>query len=256
MPATIKLKEEFGDDLAIVLVESQGADEERFMKFAAARKWLGRDLMWTRERPFSTGAGGLPNFALLDEEGRVVLMGNPLSLHGQIEDEITAAIARARKGPKDLPKSAAKVRGMVAKGDWAKALKQLDRELPKVDGEEAQALQAEAAELERRLDAELARLRWLLENGYADRAQEQAEALVKGCKGSDALLARTEPLAQEIEGAEAELAAAKALAKLEAALYEDGPDAKLAKRLAKVAEDHAGTRVAARAAVLAGWADQ
>ncbi len=72
MPATIKLKEEFGDDLAIVLVESQGADEERFMKFAAARKWLGRDMLWTRERPFSTGAGGLPNFALLDEEGRVV----------------------------------------------------------------------------------------------------------------------------------------------------------------------------------------
>jgi hypothetical protein len=80
--------------------------------------------------------------------------------------------------------------------------------------------------------------------------------MVKGCKGSDALLARTEPLAEEIEGAEAELAAAKALGKLEAALYEDGPDAKLAKRLAKVAEDHAGTRVAARAAVLAGWADQ
>ena len=191
MPATIKLKEEFGDALAVVLVESQGADEERFMKFAAKKKWLGRDLMWTRERPFSTGARGLPNFVLLDEEGRVVLKGNPLSMHGQIEDEIGAAIARARKGPRNLPKAASKVRSLASKGQWAKAQKQLDRDLPKASGSDAAALEAEAAELDRRFDAELARATWLLENGHPLRAEELVEALMKGVKGDDALTART-----------------------------------------------------------------
>ena len=256
MPATIKLKEEFGDALAVVLVESQGADEERFMKFAAKKKWLGRDLMWTRERPFSTGARGLPNFVLLDEEGRVVLKGNPLSMHGQIEDEIGAAIARARKGPRNLPKAASKVRSLASKGQWAKAQKQLDRDLPKASGSDAAALEAEAAELDRRFDAELARATWLLENGHPLRAEELAGALMKGAKGDDALTARVQSVLDLVEAADDEVAAAKALARLEASLYEDGPDAKLASRITKVAEKHAGTRVAKRATRLAGWADQ
>ena len=90
MPATVKLKEEYGSDLAVILVECQGADEQKFMKFAAARKWLGREMMWTRERPFMTGAKGLPNYALLDETGKIVSMGNPLRDHGKITDEIDA----------------------------------------------------------------------------------------------------------------------------------------------------------------------
>ena len=109
MPATVKLKEEYGSDLAVILVECQGADEAKFMKFAAGHKWLGREMMWTRERPFMTGAKGLPNYALLDETGTIVAMGNPMRDHGKITSEIDAAIARSKKGPKGLPKEAAKL---------------------------------------------------------------------------------------------------------------------------------------------------
>jgi hypothetical protein len=78
--------------------------------------------------------------------------------------------------------------------------------------------------------------------------------LVKGSKRDDVLLARLEPLAEKFEEAEGELAAAKALSRLERAFYEDGPDEKLSQRIGKMASKHEGTRVAIRAAVLAEWA--
>jgi hypothetical protein len=254
VPATVKLKEEYGSDLAVILVECQGADEQKFMKFAAGRKWLGREMMWTRERPFMTGAKGLPNYALLDETGKIVSMGNPLRDHGKITDEIDAAIARSKKGPKGLPKEAAKVRKLRVKGQWAKARAALAKEEANAEGVTAAALGEEKEELDRAFNSFVARAEWLLDNGYPQRAKKLVDVLLKGSKRDDMLLGRLEPLAQTIEEAKEELAAAKELSRLERTFYEDGPDEKLSRRIAKVASKHAGTKVAVRAEVLAEWA--
>jgi hypothetical protein len=254
VPATVKLKEEYGSDLAVILVECQGADEAKFMKFAAGHKWLGREMMWTRERPFMTGAKGLPNYALLDETGTIVAMGNPMRDHGKITSEIDAAIARSKKGPKGLPKEAAKLRKLRVKGQWAKARAAMIKEEADAEGAVAVALGLEKEELERAFASQLARSEWLFENGYPQRALDLVEVLVKGSKRDDVLLGRLEPLAEKFEEAKGELAAAKALSRLERAFYEEGPDEKLSQRIGKMASKHEGTRVAIRAAVLAEWA--
>lgn len=254
MPATVKLKETYGADLAVILVECQGADEEKFMKFAAGRKWLGREMMWTAERPFITGSKGLPNYALLDETGKIVMMGHPGSDHGKIKEAIDASIRRSKKGPKGLAKEAAKVRKLRVKGEWAKARATLAKEESDASGAVALALTAEKEELERSFASRIARAEWLFEHGYPARSQALVNALVKGSKRDDVLLGRLDSLATKIDEAEDELAAAKALSRLERAFYEDGPDDKLSRRIAKMASKHAGTKVAARAETLADWA--
>lgn len=256
MPATVKLKENYGSDLAVILVECQGADEDKFMKFAAKKKWLGREMMWTAERPFITGSRGLPNYALLDETGKIVSMGHPGTDHKKIKTEIEAAIARAKKGPKNLDKKAAKVRKLRIKGEWAKARATLAKEEAKADGATALALTSEKEELERSFASLIARGEWLFENGYPRRAQDLVATLVKGSKRDDVLLGRLDELATKIDEADAELDAAKDLSRLERALFEDGPDDKLSKRLSKLALKHAGTKVASRASVMAEWAGQ
>lgn len=241
VPATVKLKEEFGDDLAVILVESQGADETTFMKFAAGQKWLGRDLMWTRERPLVTGANGLPNFALLDEEGRLVLLGNPLEQHGMIVDSIEEAIRRAKKGPKGLTPDAQKVRGLLEKGLFAKA-RAAASDLPE-----------ERARVDRRLQRTRDRVEWLLENGYPSAARALFESLLGGCQGDPELESTCAGLTAKIEAASEDLAAEKVLLKLERSLYEKGPDQKLSQRFVKLAEEYPSGKVAGRARQLALW---
>ena len=83
MPLTVKMSQNYGDDLGIVMVESQGAGTEGMARFCLERKWLGNSAMWTTERPVVTGARGIPNYVLLSNEGRVLMMGNPLADHSQ-----------------------------------------------------------------------------------------------------------------------------------------------------------------------------
>ena len=59
MPAAIKLQEEFGDALQVLLVESQGTGHEESVGFAMKAKWLGNDAIWTSDYLFSTGSSGL-----------------------------------------------------------------------------------------------------------------------------------------------------------------------------------------------------
>ncbi len=254
MPASVKLKEAYGSDLEILMVECQGADEETFMKFAAKQKWLGRELMWTAERPFITGAKGLPNFALLDETGTIKLMGHPMAMHGQIKEEIEASIARGKKSPKGLPKGAAKVRKLRVQGEWAKAWDTLAKEMERTDDAGIAALEGERTELERSFSSLIERSEWLFQNGYPIRASDIVTEALKGAKRNGELTEQLAPLAGRIEGAKAELEAAKALSRLERSFYKDGPDAKLSGKLAKLSVKYEGTVVAERASRLADWA--
>ena len=60
--------------------------------------------------------------------------------HGKITSEIDAAIARSKKGPKGLPKEAAKLRKLRVKGQWAKARAAMIKEEADAEGAVAVAL--------------------------------------------------------------------------------------------------------------------
>lgn len=251
------MQEEFGDDLAVVFVESQGSNDVGAMNFAARQKWLGGRAMWTTEAPFDSGMNGLPSFVLLDVEGKVLLKGYSNSMHKQIEDAIQQQVAVRRKGPKDLPAPVAKVYAELAKGNYGAAVSAADKALaqPPSKDQEAFVAAANAAREAAQAAAERAsaRVDWLWQNGYPQAAQDLVAELQGGFKGSAALEQRAKELKAQLDAPEAqkELGAGKSLARLEAALYKEGPGKDLGKALDECAEKNAGTRVAERAKRLA-----
>ena len=90
MPHTVKLAQAYGENLNIILIECQNAGDEKVEKMAYNMTWMGTPAMWTSERPFSTGSRSVPSFALLSNEGEVLMKGNPLDSAKQIEEMITA----------------------------------------------------------------------------------------------------------------------------------------------------------------------
>jgi hypothetical protein len=248
VPATIKLAEEYGDSLGIILVESQGATQTEAEKFAWGKKWMGTGAMWTCERPFDTGAGGLPNFALLSNEGKVLLMGNPLAMHGQITEAIEAEIEKAMDAPEGTPKDLKKAYGTFAKGKHAKAIEDL-RKIALKGGEGAEDAENHAKLLIARVEAKFARVDWLLENAYLIEAETAFEGLVKSTKGLEEVAEKTAALqaTMDADDMKEEMKAAKAFAKLEEKLMEEGLDEKLLKKIAKFAESNADRKVTKRA---------
>ena len=120
----VKMQEQYGDDLNIVLVEVQGATAEKVEKFALDHEWFGTSAMWTVERPFNTGARGIPNCVLLSPDGEVVLKGHPVSLHAEIEDHIATAKRTRTKLPAGMPKDLSSAWKAFAKGKLDDAAKE------------------------------------------------------------------------------------------------------------------------------------
>lgn len=251
MPAAVKLQAEYGADLQVIFVECQRAEETEMVRRQLERKWLGNRAMWTSERVFSTGASGLPNFALLDSDGKVVMHGISTRLMSQMEDKIAELVKARKDEPEDLPKQIGKAVVDLRQGEYSKALAVLDKQIEKPSGGDA-AIAAAATkvreELLSRARAELARFRWMADNGYAERAQESLEDFAKACK-------KVEPVQEDIaaleeylksEAMEAELDAAGDLDKIERGLFDD-PKGKHRRKLEKFLEDHGATAVAKRA---------
>src|SRR5947207_332711 len=100
---SIKLQEEYGDAVNVLLVETGKLSDVETEQFVIKKKWKGGKSIWTRERPFDIGLNYLPAAVLLSPDGKVVLKGNPIELHPRIKSEIDAELAAARKPPKDVP---------------------------------------------------------------------------------------------------------------------------------------------------------
>lgn len=251
---SLKLQEEYGEDLQVIFVEVQGTDDPKVASFALEKKWLGGRAMWTTERPFDVGLDGIPQFGLLSPQGEVVLTGYTNQMTSKIDDAIAEMVKSARKPQKDLPKEVAKALVEAAAGGYGKALAALDAVLadPKAEAEHAAAREART-KVDSQVDRALGRVTWLLDNGYPLEAQAVHGSLSKALADvparAEAVSALTKRLATE--EVKAELAAAKALARAEEKLYKDGPGAKAKRTLEKIAESHAGTKVAARAQELA-----
>ena len=252
MPASLKLQEEYGDQIQVIFVECQGATPEAAEKFAFQRKWLANRAMWTSERPFSTGMPGLPNFALLSNEGEVLLKGRPMEMKGAIEEAIEAEIRRGKKAPEDTPKALEKAWKEFRKGEYSKAIAAAQKAATKPEVEEDATAAVEL--FQTRAGAALDQVSWCMENGYLSKAEDQLKVLKKSMKGQEELMTRAQALEEELESEayEAEWDACKAFEKVMTKVNKKGPDARTRKSLEAVAEKHPGTKNGERAARTAG----
>jgi len=247
-------QEEFGDDLAIVFVEAQGHSIEEVEAFGLKRSWLGGKSHWTTERVVRSDARGIPNFVLLDVEGRRILEGNPISMKKQLEEAIRAQVAIRQKGPADVQKELKPIWRDAYKGKFAAAIEAAQKLLDKpANGADDVAIAEAAAKaidvIQALAAAAVARVGRLVEAGQYARAGEVLGDVEKGIAGlSDleqgAAEIRTRLASDELAP---ELAAEKALLKFERALHEKGVEAVPQKALAKFVEKHANTKAAARA---------
>ena len=248
MPSAIKKAREFGDDLAIIFVESQGATQERMERFAWDRGWMGTTAMWTREAPFRTGSRGLPNFALIGADGKILMKGHPMSMQSKVVKAIEEEIKKGKGAPDGAPKSLKSAYKALAKGDYAKAHAAAVKVVAKA-GDDTAAAQAFIESLDTRFGKNVERVEYLLSNGYALRADALYDELRAGAKGNDDFEARAAALTESITSDEVadEMKLDKAFSKLEEKLHQNGLDEKLLKKVRKLAEKNEGSRVMQRA---------
>jgi hypothetical protein len=251
VPTSLKLQETYGDDLQVVFVESQGATPAQAEGFSLARRWLGGRAMWTSEHPFESGATSLPYFVLLGGDGRVLLKGNPFAQPKEIERQIAEEIQHRKCAPDDVPKELQLAWVEFNKGRFAKAFEraraaaQENADKPAV----ADVAQQTEQEFRGRIEKDLARVRWMLENGHFEEAAARLEELSKSLRGEGELSARCGELARELDAPEhrAEREASKALTRLLPEFFKKGGDAASAAELARFADKNRGTQAAARA---------
>jgi len=252
VPASLKLQEEFGDDLQVLFVESQRASAEQMEGFVLHHKWLGTRAMWTVEPPLRSGSKGLPSYVLLDASGSVVGRGSHAT--SRTADQIADLIKAAKAPPEGTPRALKSAWKSYAKGDLGKALAAASRER----GKEQHAAQAEEAitAIEGAIERRLGALEWCLDSGHLVEAGERLEELKKVLKGAGEHETRLAELRTRLESPEMkpERDACKALERILVKVYSDGPgkSGKHLKALRKLAERHPGTRAAERARHLAG----
>ncbi|MDA1259179.1 MAG: hypothetical protein O3A20_01010 [Planctomycetota bacterium] len=255
----MKLQTEYGDAIQVILVESQGASDEMSLSFALRNKWLGNNAIWTTERPFSTGGSGLPSYALLGPDGKVLMVGNSASDHSKINQTIAELVKKGSSAPAEAPEALTKAYKQMDEGNYAKAIAEARKVGAKAQGKDAVVAEAATkfeAQVAEKVGREAARVRALTERGQWIAADARHESLLKGVKGEDSLIEKTSELVSLFEGPEVqkEMMAEKELLRLSADAYEAGKDEKAVKKLQKFATDHAGTKIGERARRIADLA--
>ncbi len=245
----LKKMEEFGSDLEVLFVEVQGADMDRVASFTLNQKWLGRGGIWTTDAPFQTGSNGIPNYALLGADGKILMMGNPLADAAKIEEAIANEIKGKRAGAADQPKELEKAWKDFGKGKAAEAMAALQKLAEGTNADLASAASAAIGQMRARVDGKLARLEWLVENGHYDKAGELLKAFQKDLKGAGEADAKLAAVAEKLKAPDlkVEIDAEKKLLKIESALFAEGPTPQSAGQLTKFAEKNQGTKAAERA---------
>lgn len=251
VPKGVEMQRHFGDDVQVIFVECQGHDIPKIERFAYEQGWMGSNAMWTTERPFDVGLPGIPHFALLDTEGKVILQGYTSELHAQLEELVAAQVELVQKGPKDLHKDLKGAWKARSKGEYTKAVE----EARKAEAKGAPDVAAFIASVNAAAEGKLRRIEWMIANGQANSAVDAVDTLAKSVVGLEGVADKVNTLAASLASPEmkTELEASKQLEKIEASLAEEGLDAMgLDKKLAKIAEKFAGTKAAERAKHLMG----
>jgi NTP pyrophosphatase (non-canonical NTP hydrolase) len=245
------MQEKFGDKLAVLFVEDAGMSSRQIQSFALKRRWLGGHGIWTNEHPFKVElhkSSLLPACALLGADGKVLLSGNPLYLHDEMEAAIKKEIKKGQKGPEGTPKKLEGAWKEFFKGNYAKALDQARKHLQE-GGELGEAAEKTVANLTARIGKIGGRVQALAAAAEFDAADDLLKALQKGTKGDGEWEEKLAELHSSLNSAEMkpERQAAKDLAKLEKKMFSKGVNSSILRDLAKLADKHSGTRAAERA---------
>jgi hypothetical protein len=106
----------------------------------------------------------------------VILQGNPGGFGKKLEAAIEAEIKKAKQAPAGVPEAMKAAWTSYLKGDVAAAITECD----KIASDESKAAKAQFVNATK---ARIARVKWLLDNGYVSEADELATALSKSVKG-------------------------------------------------------------------------
>lgn len=244
MPASIKVQEQFGDDVQVIFVECQGTEKDTYEAFAWKMKWMGNNAIWTNERVIPTVGRGLPEVALIGVDGTVLMQGYPGDFGKQLEETIAAEVKKSKDAPAGSPAALKKAWASFAKGDLGGALAECD----KVGGDDGAKARADMVA---RTEARIARVERMLAAGDLAEADELVGALQKSCKAVAELAPKVAAVATKLAAPElaTEREAAKAWASFSAKVAKDKPfDGGNVKKAEGLAEKHKGTRNGARAA--------
>ncbi len=259
MPSAVKMAKEYGGDLAVLLVEVQGSSDTEITSMQLQKKWLGGYAMWTTERPFNVGMDGIPHYALLDPSGKVVMTGYSARDHSRVVDKIDEMLKAAKKPSKDLSPKIAKAISKLNDGDIGAAHAAVAKLLANPPRTDTDRVMREAKMAEARIvqkaDSEIARVRWMMDNGYAHLAKERVADLAGEFSKMEDHAARCAALKTDLASADManEIAASAKLAKLEDKFFEDS-GGKFKKSFASLAEKFPGTQAAKRAQYWSGFA--
>ncbi len=256
VPASLKLQETFGDDLQVLLVECQSNERAKDAPDAGVgralrQKWLGGRAMWTSERPFDIGTGSLPACVLVGNDGRVLLAGNPTTLHKEIERQIVAQIDLRRSPPVTAEPVVRCAWSEFAKDRYARAFRAVSQAEAENAGDPVQlaAIARARSAFRARLEGDVARVRWLVDHAWYDEAETQLDALAAGLQGATEYQQDLADLRARLTAPELlqERRAARQLARLRARFYESGGDVGVAREVERFAEKHEATETGARA---------
>ncbi|MEM7305118.1 MAG: hypothetical protein AAF682_00540 [Planctomycetota bacterium] len=251
VPAALRMQQEFGDDIQVILVEVGGVSDQQLASYVLGKGWMGSPAMWTTERPVRTEEVEIPSFVLLSTEGEVALKGLTDEHQSSLDDAVGGLIRS--KPPKELPRGLNRAWTECNDGNYAKAHDIASKfvEDERDDGVKRAAGERVLKMIRERLDSRFQRVGWMMDNGYPIEAMEMLDELRKGVKG----MAKREEAIRTIEQRLAtpemklEVEAQKALAKVEKKLYED-PSVRYVKQLQKIVEKYPRTKSAERASKL------
>jgi len=249
VPTSLKLLQQYGDDLQVLFVESQGASAPEAAAFVLKQKWLGgAGGIWTIEHPCDSGSPGLPSCVLLGGDGKVLFNGNPLDGHKEIMRLVDADIAAHRAAPVDTPKALKAAWSAYGKGKLGEALKQVDAIAEKDRSALGDAWKSTRDEFLKRAQHSIERAQWELDHGYPTRCAARLDALAKSCEGQAEIKKSIDDLRAKLASPEgtAERDAAKVLERLELAFYEKGGDDAQRKDLEHAVAKTGSTKVAER----------
>ena len=250
MPASIKLQQQYGDDVQVIFVESQRHSREEYEAFAWRAKWMGTNAMWTEEPPVQPTGTGLPECALIGVDGKILLQGNPLALKKQIDETVAAQVKLTKDAPVGAAADVKKAWAAFAKGDLAGALAQCD----KAATDEAKKAKDEFLA---RVRGRIGRAKWMIDNSYLSEAGKLLGALEKLAKADAALSKEVADQSARLHdpAVAKEVEAGAALANLTEKMAGGKPfeDATV-KKLSAIADKYKGTKAAERAAHLASLA--
>ncbi len=238
MPASVKLQEQYGDDVQVLFVECQNTPQDVYEAFAWKMKWMGNGAMWTAERPISTKGSGLPETAVLGIDGTVLLQGHPGDFGKKLEETIAAEIKKSKQPPAGTPKELEKAWTSFLKGDVAAAFAECD----KLGSDAAKAAKAEFSA---RTFGRIERAKRMLESGDVTEADALAAKLAKSVKGVAELETKLAELTTKLASADvgAERDADKAFDSFTNDVAKKKPfEPGSVKRAEGLAKKHAGTK--------------